>query len=260
MKYFFTLLGIGAFIALFLAFEGGMFTPIIHFNVSVNSIGAEPIRGNGGVVEDVREVAYFNKIKSSSAIEVILQKGDSVGVIVVSDSNLLDRIKTDVVGEELRLYIEKGVEHYKELKVLVTYTELVSLRTGSASNIFARNSLVATTLHLRASGASSIVLDSLFVNDLRIDASSAARVEVSGEGKKTMVKVSSASKANLQKFKTEDCDVSASSASSAKVFPVNLLKAKARFGSSIYYYGTPLRVEEETSKGGFIKQKSQETL
>lgn len=253
MKYLYTLLGVGAFIVLFFAFSGGVFTPGLNFKMSVTSIGSNPIDGNGEVIEEVRKIAPFSKIKVSTAINVVLEKGDTTKAVVISDSNLLDRIKTEVVADELRLYIDKGIKNYNELKVLVTYTELTSLRTSSASKIYAKNRITAETLHVQTSSASSVVLDSLFVNNLNVESSSASSVKIAGEGKKLVVKASSASKIKLQDFIAEDCKANTSSASIVKVFSSNSLNAKAGTGSQIHYYGKPLSIEVRKSSGGSIK-------
>lgn len=255
MKYFYTLLGVGVFVTLFLVFPKGIFTPGANFEISINSIGANPIEGNGEVIEEVREIAHFSKIKSSTAINVVLEKGDAPKAVVISDSNLLDRIKTEVIADELRLYIGKGIKNYNELKVLVTYTELTSLRTSSASKIYAKNSITTEKLHIKTSSASSVVLDSLFVNDLRVESNSASNVKIAGKGKKVVVKTSSASKVELQDFIAEDCEAKTSSGSTVSVFLSNSLNAKASSGSRIYYYGTPLSIEVMKSSGGSVKPK-----
>jgi hypothetical protein len=61
------------------------------------------VDGNGERVNEVRALEGFSAVESDGSLDVEITRGDVFHVEVSIDSNLLDRVHTDVVGDRLRI-------------------------------------------------------------------------------------------------------------------------------------------------------------
>ncbi len=170
------------------------------------------------MTEEERSVANFTSISSSNAIVVKVSKGDTPKVVVRTDSNLLDHIKTEVEGGELKVYIKGSIQRYSELMVLVNIPEINALRSSSASKILCKDKLEAENFSIRSSSAAS------------------------------------ASDANLWGLEAENVEAKASSAANIKVSATQKIKAKASSGADISYTGEPATRSIQESSGGDVSR------
>ncbi|PVX52297.1 putative autotransporter adhesin-like protein [Balneicella halophila] len=266
MKYFFTLLGVATFVVILFAFKE---EPIIKKSFEermilnstdikdsdvekVLNVFAKGEKGNKEVVDEVREVDAFKDISSQNAIKVKLVKGQKQKVVVRTDSNLQDNIITEVKDGKLKIYVKDKIRKYTEMTVFVTFTELESLSSSSASEITCEDKIVASSFYIQSSSASSIDLKSLEANTVEIDVSSAANVRVSGKCEELKVDASSASSAKLYDLIATNVDADASSAAHIEVYAVSKLDADASSGADIEYKGDPEFVNRDESSGGDV--------
>lgn len=262
MKYFLTLIGVAAFVALVFAFNGDVIgNNVLEFgngmkiNKGVVSVFGKGKKGNGDVIDQKRTIDAFSSVRSSNAIKVELIKGDSPKVVVRTDSNLQENIKTVVKDGKLRIYVKGSIRKYHIMKVFVTFTELERLSSSSASEIIAKDKIVADSFSLSASSASSIEIRELEANEVDVDISSAANIELAGKCEKLKVEASSASDADLYDLKANVVEVDASSAADVNVCALVKLDAEASSGADVNYKGTPERLSTEENSGGDISKR-----
>ncbi len=260
MKYFLTLLGVAAFIVLVFAFKGNSIgnrifniESSVGWNYRVLSIFKEGVKGNGEVTEEERSVANFTSISSNNAIVVKVSEGDTPKVVVRTDSNLIDHIKTKVEGGKLKVYIKGSIRRYSELMVLVSIPEINALRSSSASKILCEGKIEADNFSIRSSSASTIRIEELIANKVEIRTSSASNVKINkGYCQNLEVRSNSASDANLFGLEAENAKAQASSAGNIKVTATKELKAKANSGADISYTGDPVTISIQESSGGDV--------
>ncbi len=68
---------------------------IIGFN-NCSYVGHICKSGNGNVVEQERKLAGFTALEVSGAIEVNISQGDTQKLVVITDANLQENVKTEV--------------------------------------------------------------------------------------------------------------------------------------------------------------------
>lgn len=261
MKYFLTLIGVAAFVAIVFAFNGDFIERqfeerSIRFEERdvVFSIFGKGKKGNGDVIDQVRKVKAFTSVSSSNAIKVELVKGDSPKVIVRTDSNLQDHIKTEIRGSELKVYVKGNIRKYSEMTVFVTFTKLEGVKSSSASDIICKDEIVAEEFSVRASSASSVSLKNLQAKEVEVDVSSAASIKVAGRCEYLDVEASSAADANLYDLEANRVEADASSAADIRIYTNSSLEANASSGADITYKGSPKHLEIEESSGGDISK------
>lgn len=268
MKYFLTLLGVVCFVVIFLFFRGGEERKNIQIQreeyvVSVESekkIGVEDfvslfkrgVAGNKEVVEQIRDVPTFKEISSSNAINVLLKKGDENKVVVRTNSDLQEFVKTKVENDKLKIFIKGNIKTDAELTVWVTYTELKGVKTSSASKMICEDKIQADSFYIEASSASDINLANVEAENIKIEVSAAANVEISGNCDDLEVEISSASNADLFELIAKKAVVEASSASNARVYVINKIDAEASSMATVRCEGTPKYITKNTSSGGSI--------
>ena len=165
----------------------------------------------------------------------------SVTAVAEKDSDL-DRLEIEV--EEGVLEIRRGS--------WVSSLFSMGKSHGSVTVNVVANELQAVS---SSSGANADLTD-ITCSDLRLDASSGSRVEVSGRCDTVVIDASSGANVDSSDLLTTDADVDASSGASIRVFARDSFSGDASSGSSIRVYGNPEVAESETSSGASIDLRS----
>jgi len=71
---------------------------------SVSACTKDTIVGSGTPISEFRNVTDFTKVSSEGVFEVAITQGDVQSVEIIADDNIIHRVKTEVVDNELRLY------------------------------------------------------------------------------------------------------------------------------------------------------------
>ena len=106
-----------------------------------------------------------------------------------------------------------------------------------------------------ASGAARVDLSGLQSDELRVDTSGASKINISGETARLFVEVSGASSVDAENLAAKDADISASGASRVSTFVSNDLRAHASGASKIVYSGSPKNIEKSPSGASSIRER-----
>jgi hypothetical protein len=204
---------------------------------------------------EVRSVGSFTGVKVSEAIDVYLKKGSKESVKVEVMGAQLSDVRTDVSGSYLTIDMRDGNYRNRNVKVYVTYVSLNKLSVSSASNLFSEGAISGSSLVINASSAASIELE-LDMNSVKVDVSSAGDVVLEGRAGALEIEVSSAGEVDAYGLESEQVEVSASSAGTAKINVTKQLNANASSGGSVRYRGNPTRTNSNASSGGSIKKSN----
>ncbi len=191
-------------------------------------------KGSGSAKSETRNVSGFKKIDASGAINVEVSFQNDYSVIIETDDNLLENIKTETSGDTLKIYSEGKISPTKIINVKISMPAIEGLNISGASSGNVAN-VKADSLEIKASGAS--------------------KVKVAGEAKTLKADSNGASSIDAEGLKVENADIEASGASSATVSVVNELKANASGVSNIYYVGEPKNIKQDASGASSVKKK-----
>jgi len=131
------------------------------------------------VSEQERDIALFNAIYISGPINVFVEEGEKAKVIVRADNNILDKVITEVIDGELRIYTKSDIRHERVLDVYVNYQSLNSIYASGPSTITGRSVLKTSKLKIRASVSAEVKLQ-MKVDSLSLIINNAANVQLAG--------------------------------------------------------------------------------
>ncbi len=210
-----------------------------------------------GAAED-RKLSGFTSINVTNAFDVYISQGgsDAVGVSA-NDASATKRIKTYVSGGVLYITFDaKGWSwaswKNNKLKAYITVKDLQKLTVSGACNVSFVDPIISDRLLVSISGASDIK-GPIKVNSLKVGASGASNISLSGAATDSDFNISGACSIKSLDLITDNCAVVASGASSIRLTINKYLKANVSGASDIRYKGTVGRFETRTSGASDIK-------
>lgn len=199
---------------------------------NVGNLGS--VQGSGNAKSEKRNVSGFKQIEAGGAVTLEIDAQKDFSVELEADDNLLPLIKTEVSGDTLKISTEDRISSKTKIIVKISMPELTSLDI---------------------SGASGAVVSNVKTDSLKLEASGASKIKISGEANNLESGANGASGIDAEGLTVNDADVVASGASNITVSAANNLKADASGASTILYTGEPKNVEPTSSGASSVKKK-----
>lgn len=199
--------------------------------------------------EQIREISPFKKIEISGAANVVFTQSDTLKLKVVADEKEINNIYTTFENETLVIKAKGSFTH--SYKIFVNANSLNQITSSGASKFTSVNTITSDSLNVNVSGASDITLN---INTKAIDVmlSGASSANLEGNTQTLYSTISGASALKAYKLNTAITNVTASGASSAKVFANDKINANATGSSSVKFKGEPKDVSAEASSSSMI--------
>lgn len=218
----------------------------------------------------------FTKVDVGGAFDVQVVKGESFGVNVMADD--FAHIRVERVNDTL-IIKRQGIEWFAPFhiqpKARISMPALTDFTLSGASkakikDFNSTNSLgikVSGASHLEAinisggslnaeiSGAASLTGDIKVKGDANFEVSGASKLNLIGDANNIKVKVTGASKIELNKFATQDADVEISGASNGSINLNGKMNANVSGASNLYWEGTPIMGDIQISGASNLRRK-----
>jgi len=224
---------------------------VIALSVSAYGQSRPKVNGSGHVVTQEREAAYFNSVKVSTAIDLILTQGNNESISVEADDNLHEYIITEIKNNTLHIYTEANIRDAREMNVYVTMKNIEEISATSAGDVVGKSVINSDALYLSTSSAGDIDLE-VNVQKLTCKISSAGDMTLSGKTDELEADLSSAGDLNAFDLTSRIARVSASSSGDANITVMEKLWARASSAGDISFRGDPPEVDGHTSSAGRI--------
>jgi len=229
-----------------------IYLSLLLFPLLLNSCLLGPtLKGNGHVVEEIRDVDEFDGVKASRGINVYITQGDEIKVVVRADDNLLDAIETKVERDVLMVRSTAMIRNAESFKVFVTVPRLEVIHASSGSNVFSETEIKSDNLDLASSSGANLTLD-LDAEDVYASASSGANIKLDGAAGDFEAKVSSGANIKAGDLKAGNAELKASSGGNIWISVQKQMEARASSGGNIHYTGQPSDINVNTSSGGNV--------
>ncbi|WP_304343970.1 DUF4252 domain-containing protein [Chryseobacterium koreense] len=223
-----------------------------------------------------RNVPKFSGIKVSNGINVSFTQNPEQKVLVDTDANLQQYVKTEVAGDILKIYVDNSGNkrlNFKKINVFVSAPELNKIAVNSGSSFSTLNTLNSSYFQIATSSRAHLKADlstkgkvelsttsgsearlKVEAENLEMSATSGSSATLYGKISETAFDVSSASTVNAQDLVSQISTVNASSAASLKVNVAKSLKAEISSAASVRYRANSnLDRNAKITSGGSLK-------
>lgn len=203
----------------------------------------------------VRNVTNFSGIDVSEGIKVELTYGNKEFVEVSADKEYIDKVMTELNGDELDIYIKgnnwKGWK--KHILVKVTAKTIKSIDVSSGASLTTQNLLESETLKMSASSGANMKV-AFKAPNVKCSASSGASASLKGAAKFLNTQASSGAGIDAMDVVAMQVNADVSSGAHIKVHAEKELEADASSGGSLKYSGNPKMVDIDKSSGGSVRK------
>lgn len=207
-----------------------------------------------GQKKQERKLSDFDAVTVSSAINLYLKQGSETKAVVEVDGIDLERVLTEVSGGKLRISLRKNNTYRStHVKVYLTYKHLEYISASSAADVYSESVIKTDDLEINASSAASMELD-IDVKDLEMAVSSAGDIELKGRAIDISGTASSAGDIDAFDLVCKTADVRASSAGGIRINVTGEIEARASSGGSVKYKGNPSTSNTDSSSGGSVRK------
>ena len=223
------------------------------------------VSGAGGneMTTEIRVVDPFDRVEINGRADVTLVQGDKEAVTVEAAARGQSRVVALV--ENHTLMINAGVSRrwWSGLvggratttpRIVVAFKSLDAIAVSGAVQLVA-NKIDAHDLRIGANGGSTIRLDGIAANSLRINGSGALKATLAGTVVEQRISISGAGEVRGDKLWSQSATVDVSGAGSIVVNVAKTLRASISGAGSVEYYGDP-EVKQSVSGIGRVKRRA----
>lgn len=202
---------------------------------------------SGETAGATREVSGFTAVDLSSYGDLTIIQGETEGLAIDADADVLPHITATVRNGKLIIGFEDNrffrfpawfMRSNPTIRYTLNVKELESVDLSGAGTVLAER-LTAGDLELSDSGAGKITIKQLTANDLNIRLSGAGAIEVVGQVDSQTVNLSGLGEYRAGDLESRQADVNLSGAGSATLWVHEQLDATLSGAGSIRYYGSP---------------------
>jgi hypothetical protein len=210
------------------------------------------VTGSGTITTEARPISGFDKIdlQAGGAAEIIV--GDTEGIEIHADDNLLPYLETDTRGGVLVIRVQRGVEikpsETVQYRILVKTLEGIAISGAGEARL---DGLQGEHLALGAAGLGSFTLHNLEIGRLEVEISGSGSAAVEGTADDLDLRISGSGSLEAGDLQARMADVRISGAGQALVWTLEQLTARISGSGRVSYYGSP-DVNKEISGAGSV--------
>lgn len=252
-----------------------LFFFIIAFGTSSCLKNVICIDGNGNLITESRPVTQINEIASTTSIDVIYRKADSVSITINAESNLVEHIVTSTGGGRLEIRTDPRntcFNYTVRPSITVTSPQLTEVDlTGSGS--FEADSLIAANVAIRSTGSGNLYAGYVSSDDLLIGLTGSgdvsvnsatclesdftltgsANLEIAGKAGKGTMRVTGSGDVKSVGYEITAATETITGSGNIYTMVVNTLNAVISGSGNIYVKGNPVINQSVSGSGRIIK-------
>jgi hypothetical protein len=206
-----------------------------------NWFGGEKVQGSTIIKRQARTLGHFTGVGVSLPARVEVRIGDSEGVTIEADDNLLPLIEAVIEDGTLQLRPNKrGLNlQSRNMKIVVQAKSIDHLAIGGSGYIDA-DTLRGDKVTLNVGGSGSIVLKGIEADNAVIAVGGSGSLS-SGAGtlSKAAISIGGSGDVDLGKVRTRDAKISVAGSGEATVWASASLNASIAGSGNVNYYGDP---------------------
>jgi hypothetical protein len=218
----------------------------------------------GPVVTQTRSTGTFDRLECKGQVEIVLIQGDRHEVTIEAPEAEQARIRTGVDGRTLTIVAREPKVGWRAFRgssvtvprVRVTVPTIEAIALSGAVRLAAPKLEVAA-LRIAANGATSLQVDSLTAQSLKLSGAGAVKADLSGRVVEQTISLSGAGDIRAGGLASETAKVSVAGAGRVVVHAEKALRVSLSGAGSVEYYGDP-ELSKSVSGLGRVKRRDGE--
>ncbi len=200
-----------------------------------------------------QDLESFSSIELIGTTVIELEQTGRNTITIEGPAQVIERFQKDVKNNKLVL---QSPDPSNEYKVLVTFSELASIKLTGASRLTGREIITAGSLKVEAEGASYVRL-TVAAEELQSKLSGAASMVIDGEAGFHNTEILGASHLSAFNLETQNTQIRLAGAGKAQVHATKNLKGSISGLGNIYYVESPAEINVETTGLGSLRKASE---
>ena len=210
------------------------------------SLTAQKWGDDGNTAEEDRKVGDFTSVSVGGGIDLEITQGNSNTIHVEASDHIIDKLITEVDGNQLRIYFDKKVRRVKKALVQITVDDLKSIHASGGSDVESKGTLTFDKLEIHGSGGSDMELE-LEVDKLYVNCSGGSDMEIEGNADFLDINASGGSDFDGYDFIAKEVVISASGGSDSNVYASESIVVNASGSSDVNFKGNPAKTKLRSS-------------
>lgn len=212
------------------------------------------LRGSGVVKTETRNVTGFTSISLSLPADTQIVQGDSEGISIESDDNILPLIETVVESGSLKIRLQdrNSSVSTKNLRIVVSAKTLEALSISGSGDLRAAK-LKSPKLKASISGSGDINIASLDAETLAVSISGSGNFAAGGKLQSVESKIAGSGDIKIGKLEAQAVKVSIAGSGDATVWAKDTLTISVAGSGDVKYYGDA-KVTQSIAGSGSVKR------
>ena len=216
--------------------------------------GGNSVKGSGIVKTESRNVSGFSSISVSIPANVIVVQGETEGVVLEGDDNILPLIETVVDDRQLQIcFNEKNLSiRTSALKLIVSAKAVEGLSVAGAGDMHAAR-LRSATLKVRISGSGNTTIGNLDTDNLIVSVAGSGNFTAGGKARNVETRIAGSGDMKIGKLEASTVKVSVAGSGDATVWAKESLTVSVAGSGDVKYYGDA-KVSQSIAGSGSVKR------
>jgi uncharacterized protein YrrD len=225
------------------------------FGLILTGCSRENVFGSGRMITEERAVSPFNEVTIDGSMDIVIEQGPNVPLIVEAEDNVMRYVETYVSGTTLRIKMRNGLNlrKHKQIRVQIQSEDYRRVVFSGSGSITAPDTIRTTqfTAELNGSGDGQLKVDA---NEVRFYLNGSGNIRATGKARDYFADISGSGNIQAQEVKSVNADVRISGSGNQAISVTDNLKAKIAGSGNIRYWGNPAVNVNITGSGKVIKQ------
>lgn len=217
--------------------------------------GGKRVKGTSPVVTETRNISDFTGVESSISADIILKQSPTFKVKVEGQKNILDLLKTELKGNSLKIFFEKGysMNYDSNLKIYVEAPDFERLGMSGSGNVRADGSLSGDKLSISISGSGDFDFNKIQYDNLDLGISGSGDVSMGGSAGSVSMRISGSGDIKAADLRAQSVQCQVSGSGDITCNAQKSLDAMVSGSGDIRYKGKPESVKTKVSGSGDIE-------
>jgi hypothetical protein len=208
----------------------------------------------------VRSVSGYHGVSVSGSVELFLTQGNEESVVIsADDTNIRDKVITEVDNGILRIYLERKNKiqidwpNKNKIRAYVSVKEIDYLSSSGSGKLHIEGNIKADKLKVDISGSGNVE-GAVTTKEFSLGISGSADADLSGTAEKSEFHISGSGNIKSYDFSTQYCNASISGSGNVKVTVTKELSAHISGSGNVFIKGDGLIRDYSASGSGKFKR------